>query len=55
MLSEISQTGKQILCDFTYMGNLTKTETNKQNRNRGLDTENKWLVARGGRRVWVKR
>ena len=32
--------------DFTYMWNL-KNNTNKQNRNRLIDTENRLQVARG--------
>ena len=48
MLSEIRQTEKEILYDFTYMLN-PKSKTNeqiKQKRKGLIDTENKLVVAR---------
>ena len=47
MLSEVSQTKKDIQHDFTYMWNKKQNKTNeqtKQNRNRVTDTGNKLLV-----------
>ena len=44
MLSEISQTERQILYDFTYMWNLKK-KTNENTKLR--DTKNKLVVVRG--------
>ena len=40
MLSEISQRERQILHNLTYMSNLEKPEL--------IESENKWVVARGG-------
>ena len=51
MLSEISQTERQILFDVTYMWNLKKMQhTSEQNRkaaDRLTDTENKQVVSSG--------
>ena len=46
ILSEDSQTGKQILYDITYMWTLNKW-TYLQNRNRVIDIENKLMVTKG--------
>ena len=46
MLSEISHTEKEILCDITHIFN-PKQRMNKQNSNRGIDTENKLMAAKG--------
>ena len=37
-----------MLCDFTHMLNLKK-DTNKQNKNKLIDTENRLMVTRGER------
>ena len=43
MLSEISQRKTNAIWSHLYV------EPNKQNKNRLIDTENKWVVARRGR------
>ena len=57
MLSEISQTERQILFDVTYMWNLKKMQhTSEQNRkaaDRLTDTENKQVVSSGEGRLGV--
>ena len=49
MLSEISQTERQISYDLTYMWNLKNQTKSKPKTPRFTDTENRLLVARGGR------
>ena len=54
ILSEVSQTEKEISYDIAYMGNLKKKWykwTYLQNRNRLTDLENELMVAGVGRRV----
>lgn len=46
MLSEVSRTEKEIPCDITHIFN-PKQGMNKQNSNRGIDTENKLMAAKG--------
>ena len=46
MLSERSETERQIPYDFTYIWNL-KNKLTKYSRNRHITTENKLVVARG--------
>ena len=52
VLSKISQTGKDRYHTISLIcGIKEKPQMNKQeNRNRLIDTENKWVVARGKRR-----
>ena len=45
ILSEVSQTDRQILYDFTYMWNLKS----KTKQNRLIGTGNKLMVNRGGK------
>ena len=52
VLSEVSQTEKDMPYDITYMWNL-KNNTTVQNRNRLTDVENKLVVTKGERR-WDK-
>ena len=46
MLSEISQSERQLPYDFTYMWNLMN-KINKQNRNRLTDIENRLIAVKG--------
>ena len=43
MLSEISQTEKDRYCMISLVCGIEKTRQTKQNENRLIDTENKWL------------
>ena len=52
VLSEIRQ--RKTPYDFTYMWNLKKKQTNKQVKNKLVDTENRLVVARGRCGGWVK-